>query len=45
VVFVALMLKELFIGLTLTLVVGMVFEAAMSAGRSSTPCRAPTRRS
>lgn len=32
VVFVALMLKELFIGLTLTLVVGMVFEAAMSAG-------------
>lgn len=31
-VFLALMLKELFIGLTLVLIVGMVFEAAQSAG-------------
>jgi flagellar biosynthetic protein FliR len=32
VVFIALMLKELFIGLTLSLVVGMVFDAANAAG-------------
>jgi flagellar biosynthetic protein FliR len=30
--FIALMLKELFVGLTLSLAVGMVFDAAMSAG-------------
>lgn len=31
-IFIALMLKELFIGLTLTMVIGMVFDAAQAAG-------------
>jgi flagellar biosynthetic protein FliR len=31
-IFLALMLKELFIGLTLTMVIGMIFDAAQAAG-------------
>jgi flagellar biosynthetic protein FliR len=31
-IFLALMLKELFVGLTLTLVIGMIFDAAQAAG-------------